>query len=138
MKKIVTFILVMVCALGCALTLSACEDKKYAGTYEMIDISGTIVMNGQTTYLSTEMYEYYRITLKRSGKAIVESKGRDNGLEYRNEGEWEEEDGKIELRTKSSGITVTEVLDWKDGVITYNANQYSSGISMNVTIILKK
>ena len=60
MKKILSVMLVVALSLSCVLMLSACgKNSQVAGTYEMVSISGTVTMNGQTVTLSEGLYDYY-------------------------------------------------------------------------------
>ena len=68
MKKILSVMLVVALSLSCVLMLSACgKNSQVAGTYEMVSISGTVTMNGQTVTLSEGLYDYYRIILNDDG-----------------------------------------------------------------------
>ncbi|MBQ2717074.1 MAG: hypothetical protein IJF75_00570 [Clostridia bacterium] len=139
MKKILSVMLVVALSLSCVLMLSACgKNSQVAGTYEMVSISGTVTMNGQTVTLSEGLYDYYRIILNDDGTAKVESKGAGNTSVIEQEGTWEYEDNKVKLRSTTSGITVVEEMDWEDGTITYVANQSAQGMTISMTLILEK
>lgn len=138
MKKISVSILAVMMCLICLLTFAACQDSQYVGTYEMVSISGTMTAYGQTIELTKDLYEYYRITLNDDGTAKVQSKAANNTTAIEADGTWEVVDGKIFLKSTTSGITTVEEMTWEDGVITYSANQSAQGISMEMTIVLEK
>ena len=137
-KRLALISIVLVLVLICTIALTACDNIKYAGTYEMISISGYITANGQTTNLHKSMYEYYRIILKSSGVAVVESKPRFNGAAVEAKGKWKYEDGKILFKSKAGGFEIIEELGYNDGILTYKIEQIAEGITMKVSIILKK
>ena len=141
MKKIIALMMVTVLALTCALSLTSCFDKTddaLVGTYEMTSISGSITSGGVTTELTTDLYDYYKITLEKSGKAIIESRGAGTSLEYKDEGTWEYDNGELKITSETQGVKVTEVMQWKDDVITYNATQNASGMVINMKLVLEK
>ena len=138
MKRILSVILVLVLTLSMALTLASCSKSKYAGTYEMVSISGEMIYNGQTTKLDEDLYDYYRIILKSNGKAKVESKGKGSTSVYEADSTWSYSNGKINLKTVTNGYSVVEKMDWEDGVITYVASQTAQGMTINMTIILER
>ena len=139
MKRILSLALGLVLALGCFVILPSCGmERKIAGTYEMVEISGTLTMNGQTVELDEDLYDYYRITLNKDGTAEIESKGAGSTLKVEEEGTWEYEDDVIKLKSKPSGITVVEEMEWDDDVITYEAEQSAQGMTIKMTLILEK
>ncbi len=142
MKKILSLTLVVLLTLGTLLMICSCnksaDNSKVAGVYEMVDISGTIKVNGQTTQLKEELYDYYRITLNTDGSAKVESKGAGTTAKIEEVAEWELDGNTIKLKSKPQGITVVEEMEWDNGTITYNANQSASGMTVSMTIVLKK
>ena len=139
MKRVFVLVLGLVLTLSCLLSLSACTmESKIAGTYEMVSVSGTLTYNGVTTELGEDLYDYYRITLNRDGTALIESKGADSTAKIEEEGTWEYEDDLIKLKSRPSGITVVEEMEWKDGVITYEAEQSGQGMAIKMTLILEK
>ena len=142
MKKFIITLLSVVMCFACLTMATSCVNKKInkevVGVYEMANVSGTINQNGFVTNLDVSLYEYYRITLKEDGSALVESKGTSSSAIYEAEGTWEWSDGKIKLKTTQSGITVTEVMDWADGVITYKAYQESAGIKIDMVLTLER
>ena len=138
MKKISISILAVMMCMMCLLAFTACQNSPYVGTYEMVSISGTMTVYGQTIKLTKDLYEYYRITLNEDGTAKVQSKAVNNTTAIEADGTWEFVDGKIFLKSTTSGITTVEEMTWEDGVITYSANQSAQGISMEMTIVLEK
>ena len=124
MKKLLTVLILIALCLSCMTVMISCDimnigiKKEIVGVYEMTDISGSMSANGQTISLSKDLYEYYRITFNKDGTAMVESKAVGNDLKVEQEGTWEWDDGKIELKSNTQGVTVVEELDWNDGVIT--------------------
>lgn len=138
MKKIALTSLLIIILVVSSVALTACANAQYAGTYEMVSVSGTMTANGQTIDLDTSLYEYYRIILKANGKAIVESKAATSGLAVEMEGEWEYKDNQIYLTTTTAGIKVIEIMDIEGDTITYTANQQAQGITINFTVVMKK
>ena len=152
MKKLLSVLILIALCISCMTVMIACEgetetetetetqsmEEKIAGVYEMTDISGSMTANGQTISLSKDLYEYYLITLNEDGTATVESKAAGNDLKVEQEATWEWDDGKIELKSTTQGITVVEELDWKDNVITYKATQSAQGLTITMNITLTK
>ena len=141
-KKTALVAATLVVVMCLAIVLTACNFT-YAGTYEMESISGTITVNGETTRVNKNMYEYYRLILKFNGKAIVESKGAlSGGTSIEAEGKWKYEDGKILLKSGAGQFATIEEMDIEGDTITYKINQsvtegYQS-MTINVVIVLKK
>ena len=139
MKKLLAIILSVVTCFACLSLVSSCaNNSKCVGTYEMVSITGTMTYNGQTTQLDESLYEYYRITLNKDGTALVESKGNNTTSKIENEGTWEYKNNKVRLKSTQAGITVVEEMDWKDGVITYVANQSGQGMEISMNLVLEK
>ena len=140
MKKTLATFFTVICTFICIFMLGSCnENAKYAGTYKMVSITGSMTINGETTQLSTDLYEYYNIILNKDGTAVVESKGAQTvGMAVENEGTWEYEDGKIKLKSRNSGITVVEEMTLEGDTLTYVAEQAASGVSISMTIVLEK
>ncbi len=138
MRKILVLIMTVATSMIFILSLSACENAKYAGTYEMISISGQMTMNGQTTEITKDLYEYYRIVLEEDGSAKVQSKGKANTTAVEMEGSWEYTDGKIILKSSNSGINTIEEMLWEKGKITYSASQSGAGYTIEMDIVLQK
>ena len=137
MKKITLISLLIVVLIVASVALTACANTQYAGTYEMVDVSGTLTTNGQTTTLNKSMYDYYRIILKPNGKAVVESKAA-GSIAVSIDSKWEYEDGKINLITTTSGVKVVETMTINGDTITYSATQSAQGITIDFSIVLKK
>lgn len=138
MKKVLISMLAIIMCIVSVSMLTACGNKKYAGTYEMISISGQMTSGGQTTQITKDLYDYYRIVLEEDGTAIVQSKGAGNTTAIEVEGTWEFSDGKILLRSVNSGITTVEEMEWNDGVICYSCNDYVQGYSVQMEIVLQR
>lgn len=147
MKKFLSLLVIIALCLGCTAMITACDkekeeeenvEKEIAGTYEMTDISGSIVYNGETTTLSKDLYDYYRIIFNEDGTAKVESKGAGTTAKVEQDGTWKWTGEKLELRSENSGVTVVEEMEWNDGVITYTANQSAQGMTVTMTITLEK
>ncbi len=138
MKKILSVMLVVALSLSCVLMLSACGNSEVAGTYEMVSISGTVTSYGQTIPLSEDLYDYYRIILNEDGTATVQSKAKGNTTVIEQDGTWEFEDNKVKLKSTTAGVSVVEEMDWKDGTITYVANQSAQGMTISMTLVLEK
>ena len=141
MKRLVAIFLTAVLVLGSVMALASCNDanpKDMVGVYELSDISGSITANGQTTALSKDLYEYYTIELKDGGAATVKSAGAGFSVEYEEEATWKYEDGKLKITSKPQGVEVTEVMDIKDGVITYETTQSTGGTVISMKIVLEK
>ena len=144
MKKLLTVLVLIALCLSCMTMMISCDimnigiKKEIVGVYEMTDISGSMSANGQTISLSKDLYEYYRITFNEDGTAKVESKGVGNTAKIEQEATWEWDDGKIEFKSTTQGVTVVEELDWNDGVITYTSTQSAQGITITMDITLTK
>ena len=138
MRKILVLIMTAAMSTIFILSLSACGNAKYAGTYEMISISGQMTVNGQTTEITKDLYEYYRIVLEKDGSAKVQSKGKANTTAVEVEGSWEYSDGKIILKSSNSGINTIEEMLWEEEKITYSARQSAAGYTIEMDIILQK
>lgn len=142
MRKILVLILTVAMSIASILSLSACQNEKYnakyAGTYEMISISGQMTMHGQTTEITKDLYDYYRIVLEEDGSAKVQSKGKANTTAVEIEGTWEYSDGKILLKSSNSGITTIEEMLWEEGKITYSASQSGAEYAIEMNIVLQK
>lgn len=108
------------------------------GTYEMVSIEGYMTQNGTRIELNESMYEYYRIILRDDGTAKVASKAPNNSTIVEQEGTWKYEDGKVKLISSQYGISVTEVMDWENGTITYHAQQSGGGITADFVLVLEK
>ena len=138
MKKIALISLLLVVLIVASVALTACANMQYAGTYEMVSISGTVTANGQTTTLNNNLYEYYRLILKANGKATVESKASASGLAVELDGTWKYKDGQIHVTTENMGIKVVDMMDIEGDTITYTTNQQAQGIQISFSIVLKK
>ena len=148
MKKFITIILGVVLCFACLAMATSCEskdkdkkgkiNKEVVGVYEMVSVSGTINQNGYITNLDKSLYEYYRITLNADGSAVVESKGALSSAIYEAEGTWEWSNGKIKMKSTVSGVTTVEVMDWEDGVITYEAHEVGQGIEITMVLVLER
>lgn len=138
MRRVSISLLTIVMCILSILSLSACKNAKYAGTYEMISISGQMTIYGQTTELSEDLYEYYRIVLEKDGSAKVQSKGKTNTTAVEIDGTWEYSDGKILLTSSNSGVNTIEEMFWEEGIITYSATQSGSGFTIEMEIILQR
>lgn len=140
MKKLLSLTLIICLIATCVIALASCnsQENKMVGTYEMVSISGTITYNGTTVQLEEDLYEYYRIILNKDGSCAIESKGKANTSKVEQEGTWEYENDTLKIKTNSSGITVVEEMQWKDGTITYNAEQNASGMKIKMSLILEK
>lgn len=138
MKKTILLITCIIFSLSCVFAFTACAKMKYAGLYEMTDISGYVTVKGQRTNLTKDLYEYYTISLKRSGKAVVRTKVKSDRVEYKTEGTWRVNGDAIEITTKQDGSSVVEKMTWKDGVLHYWDYQNSYELSFYVSITLTR
>ena len=141
MKKLLSFVLVIYLIAACLLTFVSCgKNSELVGTYEMSSISGLMSYNGQTIELDEDLYEYYRITLKRNGSCKIESKAADSSSKIEQEGTWEyfEESGILAIKSEDNGVTVIEEMKWKDGIITYDVEQTVSSAKIKMRLKLKK
>ena len=137
MKKFLSLIVAVVLLVSCFAFVS-CNGIDLAGTYEMTGISGTITYNGQTVELEEDLYDYYRIVLNKDGSCKIESKGADSTAKIEQEGTWEYEDEVLKVKTVTSGVTVVEEMKWDDGVITYDAKQSASGMTINMQLTFQR
>ena len=141
MKKLLSLTLAVFLIATCLLTLASCgAASEVVGTYEMSSISGAITYAGQTVTIDEDYFEYYRITLERDGTCKVESKAADSSAKIEQEGTWEydEETGKLTVKSTQGGITVSEEMTWKEGVITYNAELSEGGVKLKMRLKLEK
>ena len=142
MKKTLAIVLALVMLLTASVTLISCSNKNpnnVVGVYEMTDISGTLTNNGQVTQLSKDLYEYYTITLEKGGKATIASAAKGSSSEIKQEATWEYEKGELRITSAPQGINVTEIMELKDGVITYETTQQLSATQkISMKIILEK
>ena len=137
MKKLLSFTLALVLILSCA-ALVSCNTNDIAGIYEMVSVSGTVSYGGQTVELGKDLYDYYRITLNKDGTCKIESKSADSTAKVEQDGTWEYEDDLLKIKSTTSGVTVVEEMQWKDGVITYDAKQSASGMTINMHLVLER
>ena len=141
MKKLLSLTLAVFLIATCLLTLASCDAaSEVVGTYEMSSISGAVTYAGQTVTIDEDYFEYYRITLEKDGTCKVESKATDSSAKIEQEGTWEydEETGKLTLKSTQGGITVSEEMTWKEGVITYNAELSEGGVKLKMRLKLEK
>lgn len=141
MKKIVSLALVLMMILTCTVAFASCNNnKEVAGVYEMVSITGTITQNGQVQQLSTDLYEYYRITLNEDGTAKIESKAPNSSQKLSEDGTWELDGEELLLTSAPQGISVVEIMTLKDGTITYVVeNQLiAQNTYMSMTLVLQK
>lgn len=139
MKKTFVFAVVSVLLLACLFSFTACNDSKLVGVYEMIDIEGTITIDGQTTYLNTDLYEFYTIELKKGGKAVVKSKASGSAGQYiENTATWTYDEGILKLKTSQGGMSVIEEMTLEDDIITFVSVQSAEGVAVNMTVTFKK
>lgn len=141
MKKILSLTLAVFLIAACLLTLASCgAASELVGTYEMSSISGAITYAGQTVTIDEDYFEYYRITLEKGGACKVESKAADSTAKIEQEGTWEydEETGKLTVKSTQGGVTVSEEMKWKDDIITYNAELSEAGMKIKMRLKLEK
>ena len=140
MKKLLSLALAAVLLLSCIVLFAACnsENDKLVGTYEMSSVSGTVTYEGQTVELEEDLYDYYRLTLNKDGTCLVESKGAGTTTKIEEEGTWEYEDDVLKIKTKSSGVTAVEEMTWKNDRIYYDAEVSVSGMTVEMSLILRK
>lgn len=138
-KKLALIALTLVLVLTLSLVLTACQSAKYAGVYEMESVTGYMIVNGQRTELDASMYEYYRVTLKKNGDALIESKPAGvGGAIYEAEGEWKYQNGKIRIKSTVMGVTGIEEMTIEGDTLTYTINQTAQGVTMSFTLVMKK
>ena len=141
MKKILSLTLAVFLIAACLLTLASCgAASEVVGTYEMSSIAGAVTYAGQTVTIDEDYFDYYRITFERDGTYKGESKVADFSAKIEQEGTWEydEETGKLTVKSTEDGITVIEEMMWKDGVITYNAELFEGGVKLKMRLKLEK
>ena len=139
MKKTIATFVTMLCAFVFVLIFAACgSNSEYVGVYKMKSISGIITQNGQTVHLTTDLYEYYNITLNEDGTGKIESKGTTNTNRVESTGTWDVENGKVLFKSKVGAITVVEEMTWENGVLTYVAEQTGVGYAYSMTIVLER
>ena len=149
MKKFITILISVIMCFACLSMATSCDEKddekdkakinkEAVGVYEMVEISGTINQGGYVTTLDESLYDYYRITLSEDGSALIESRGNGMSTGIEATGTWEWDDGQIKVKSKQSGVTTVEVMDWEDGVITYEANVAAQGTEINMVLVLER
>lgn len=127
MKKIFTSILSLMLCVFSALSLASCnqlkyvKNIKYAGTYEMVQI--TIE---ETTIDAPEEMGYFRIILEADGNARIQYdfiNFSDVAFAGEEKATWEYEDGKIVLYRVDpdcpSTTTGSSALEWNDGRLMF-------------------
>ena len=140
MKKLTALTLAVLMLVTCSLCLFSCGDNmtaKIAGTYSMTAISGTITAGGQTIELGTDLYDRYDIVLNKDGTAKIISAGK-GSLEIEQAATWKYEGGKLKVISETAGVKVTEAMDWKDNVITYETKQSTTDMEISMKITLTK
>ncbi len=141
MKKLLSFALAVLLMAACLFTLASCgAASEVVGTYEMSSLAGAITYAGQTVSIDEDYFEYYRITFEKNGSCKVESKMEESTAKIEQEGTWEydEETGKITVKSDNAGVTVIEEMKWKDGIITYNAELSEAGMKLKMRLKLEK
>ena len=135
MKKILSLSCTLIIILGCVLSLNSCG--KITGVYEMTSLTGTMTVDGVTTELSADNYEYYTINLREDGTAILRSKIVNRTPPYTGYYTWEYEGTTLTLTNLETENVM--VMTMEDGVITYTAtNANINGGKATMTMILEK
>lgn len=139
MKKSVSIAIAAVLMLGCVLALTACVNSDFVGVYEMQDISGTVVSNGQTTTLDKSLYNFYTIELKADKTAVVKAQGAGAvGQSVETQATWTSEGNTIKLVSTVNGMSVVEEMTYADGILTFVSKQSAQGMTVEMTMTLKK
>lgn len=133
MKKLGRILICVFLITALCVSFAACNKnlKEVAGTYELDEVSGYVINNGQRIDISNDSYEYFTLTLDKKGNATVKSKGAGTTVTVEASGEYTYKDGKISLTTTQGGLSVTEIYDYADGYITYTIDNPSVG-SFNI------
>lgn len=139
MKRFLISTLLVAISVMALLSFVGCSNFMYAGTYEMVGLSGEVTVSGQTIQLNEDLFDYYRIILNEDGSAKIQSKAKSSTTSVEAEGTWEFSDGKLKIKhTNSAGITTIEEMDLENGKITYNASQTIQGMNVQMQIVLEK
>lgn len=135
MKKAISLACALLIVLTCALSLASCGG--ITGIYEMTSLTGTKTVDGVTTELSMDEYDYYTINLRDDGTAIMKSKIVNRSPAYIAYYTWEYEGTTLTLTNLESGNV--QVMTLKDGVIIYTAKNASIGVGKaDMTLVLEK
>ena len=139
MKKTWTIALVVVLTLGCVMAFAACANREIVGVFEMEEISGTLEMNGRTTTLDKSLYEFYTIEFKNDGTVLMRAKGANTvNQTIETEGTWTMSGNTVKVKSTQNGLSVVEEMTYEDGVLTYTTKQSGGGVSIDMTLTLKK
>ena len=118
---------------------SPVDDIEVAGTYEMVDLSGSIISGSSSTAITMAMFDYYTIVLNEDGTGTVKSRGAGQSAEMAYDVEWELEGTTLKIITSQYGVKITEEMTLENGVITYDITQdMGSGNSMTMHLVLEK
>ena len=124
MKKTLSLILTLMLALGCAFSFVSCGgNSEVAGTYELTSFAGSVTIDGVTTTLPADTYEYYIIVINEDGTGVEKAKSAylTDGAEEKKDFEWELDGNKLLVSYKMYGVTITEEMTIENGVITSEA-----------------
>ena len=145
MKKLICFITIIFslifvssCGIFNSTPSRSSINLEYVGTYEMVNISGTLTYKGYTIKLDKSLYKYFRVTLSEDGTALVESGQANTTTVYSASGTWSDNGNIINIISYVNGEAIVEQMTWDNGKITYITRQTISGIICNIKVVLKK
>ena len=137
MKKTVFALILMIIAVS----FTACSSpdvSEIVGTYDLIELTGTLTY-GETEYeLDKDSYEYYQIILREDGTACIRSKSLFTMADVSREVTWKYSFGSIKITGKKEGNELTEKLRLKDGVLIYTTNVSDDSSALSLRLVLKK
>ena len=152
MKKTLILVLSVVVTLSiCLLTMTACKTTEYIGTYEMVQVAGTITRCTSynsyfeplltTKKITQSNFNYFCIKIKASGKAIMESQLSD-GRMFSSTYNWAYRDGKLSFYTTDTEKSINYSMQYNDGTLyfPFYINE-GSGVSTQIVelnFVLKK
>lgn len=122
------------------LALAACGGptmEEVVGEYEMTDVSVTVDYEGTAITAGKEFFDYFRMTLKEDGTAIVSAKY-STGDTYSQSGTYTCGGGKIRMTTTENGVSVTEKYKYSDGVISFETSVATPKMKISMSIALTK
>ena len=117
---------------------SPVDDIEVAGTYEMVDLSGSIISGSSSTAITMAMFDYYTIVLNEDGTGTVKSRGAGQSA-VESDLAWELEGTTLRIIANQYGVQTTEEMTLENGIITYEVIQnYGEGTSMSMNIVFEK
>ena len=137
MKRLFPTVMLL-CVILSLFSCSSPDVSEIVGTYDLIELTGTLTY-GETEYeLDKDSYEYYQIILREDGTACIRSKSLFTMADVSREGTWKYSFGSIKITGKKEGNELTEKLRLKDGVLIYTTNVSDDSSALSLRLVLKK